>query len=85
MTSVRKTLKTLVFSVQTRSISSEICPKNNHKIRRFLLIAFQPRFAPKIPAKLTDFSAILSLKIPQNLTFAGFFFIEQKQVSLQEK
>ena len=34
MTSVRKTLKTLVWSVQNWSISSEICPENNHKIRR---------------------------------------------------
>ena len=42
MTSVRKTLKTLVWSARNRSISSEICPENNHKIRRFLLIAFRP-------------------------------------------
>ena len=29
MTSVRKTLKTLVWSAQNRSISSKICPENN--------------------------------------------------------
>jgi len=40
ITSVRKTLKTLVWSVQHWSISSEICLENNHRIGRFLLIAF---------------------------------------------
>ena len=58
MTSVRKTLKTLVSSAQNRSISSEICPENNHKIGRFLLFG-----------EVSDFSANLSLKIPRNLTF----------------
>ena len=71
--------------MQTRSISSEICPKNNHKIRRFLLIAFQPRFAPKIPAKLTDFFRDFVPKNPAKFDFCRIFFIEQKQVSLQEK
>ena len=40
ITSVRKTLKTLVWSAQNRLISSEICLENNHKIGHFLLIAF---------------------------------------------
>ena len=40
MTSVGKTLKTLVWSAQNQSISSEICHKNNHKMSRFLPIAF---------------------------------------------
>ena len=40
MTSVRKMLKRLVWSAQNRSISSEICLENNHKIGRFLPIAF---------------------------------------------
>ena len=69
MTSVRKTLQTLVSSVQNRLISSEICPENNHKIRCFFTNCFPAKFAPKIPTKLADFSVILSLKIPQNLTF----------------
>ena len=69
MTSVRKTLKTLVWSAQNRSISSEIYPENNHKIRRFCTDCFPAKFAPKIPAKSADFSANLSLKIPRNLTF----------------
>ena len=49
MTSVRKTLKTLVWSARNRSISSEICPENNHKIRRFLPIAFRPSLPRKFP------------------------------------
>ena len=69
MTSVRKTLKTLVWSAQKRSISSEICSENNHKIHHFFTDCFPAKFAPKIPAKLADFSATLSLKIPHNLTF----------------
>ena len=44
MTSVRKTLKMLVWSAQNRSIFSEFCPKNNQKIRRFLTIALWPSF-----------------------------------------
>ena len=41
MTSVRKTLKMLVWSAQNQSISSEICPESNHKVSRFLPTAFQ--------------------------------------------
>ena len=72
MTSVRKTLKTLVWSAQNRSISSEICPENNHTIDRFLPTAFRrslPENFREIPAKSADFSANLSPKIPRNLTF----------------
>ena len=35
MTSVRKTLITLVWSAQNRSISDEVFPENNHKIGLF--------------------------------------------------
>ena len=55
MTSVRKTLKTLVSSVQNRLISSKICPENNHKICCFFTNCFPAKFAPKIPTKLADF------------------------------
>ena len=40
ITSVRKMLKTLVWSAQHRSISSKICLENNHKISRFWPFAF---------------------------------------------
>ena len=74
MTSVRKTLKMPVWWAQNRSISSEICPENNHKIGRFLPIAFLwslPENSREIPAKSADFFANLSLKIPGNLTFSS--------------
>ena len=56
----------LVWSAQIQSISSEICPENNHKISRFFTDCFLAKFAPKIPAKFLQnrpiFSAILSQK-----------------------
>ena len=70
MTSVRKTLKTLVCSAQNQLISSEICLENNHKIGRFLLIVC-PKNPHEITAKSADFSANLSLKIPRNLTISS--------------
>ena len=69
MTSVRKMLKTLVRSAQNRLISSEICPENNHKICRYLPIAFRPSLPLKIPAKTADFSAISSPKNPAKFDF----------------
>ena len=49
MTSVRKKLKTLVWSAKNRVISSEICAENNHKISRFVLIAFRRSLPRKFP------------------------------------
>ena len=71
---VRKTLKTLVWSAQNQLISSEICLENNHKIGRFLPIAFVEvcpensraigrffrEFVPKNPAKFDFFFRDLS-------------------------
>ena len=51
LSQLKKTLNTLVKSVQNLSISRQICPENFHELGRFL---------PKI-------SANLSLKIPRNL------------------
>ena len=53
MTSVRKTLKTLVWSAQNRSISCKIFPENNHKIRRFFTDCFPAKFALKISTKFS--------------------------------
>ena len=53
--SVKKTLNTLVKSVQNQSISSKICPENSHKIIGFY--------------QLVDISVNLSLKVSQNSTF----------------
>ena len=63
-----------VWSVQNWSISGEICPENNHKIGRFLPIAFSEvcpensreigwffrEFVPKNPAKFDFFFHDLS-------------------------
>ena len=69
ITSVRNTLKRLVWLEQNRSISSKICPENNHKICCLFTDCFPAKFAPKITTISADFCAILSLKIPRNLTF----------------
>ena len=66
MTSVRKMLKKLVWSVQNRSIPSEIC----HKISHFLPIAYWWSL-PWNSRKIGWFSVNLSLKIPRNLTFSS--------------
>ena len=50
ITSVRKTLKTLVWSAQNRLISSEICLENNLKITLFFCDCFLVKFALKFPA-----------------------------------
>ena len=74
MTSVRKTLKTLVWSAQNQLISSEICLENNHKIGRFLPIAFWwslPRKLPRNYHKIGRFFRELSQKILRNLTFSS--------------
>ena len=79
MTSVRRTWKTLFWSAQNRSISSEICLKSNHKIGRFLPITFWwvcPENSREIPAKTADFSANFSLKIPRNLTFSSAIYLK---------
>ena len=57
MTSVRKTLETLVSSVQIRLISSEICAENNHKIRNREIGQLFREFIPKNRAKFDFFSA----------------------------
>ena len=49
MTSVRKTLKTLVWSAQNHSISSKIFPENNDKIGHFLPITFWWSLPRKFP------------------------------------
>ena len=70
MTSARKMLKTLVWSVQNRLIVSEIFLENNQN-QPFFTDCFLVKFFPKTPAKSANFSTNLSLKIPQNLTFSS--------------
>ena len=74
MTSVRKTLKTLVWSEQNWSISSEICPENNPKICRFFTDCFPAKFAPKIRAKFPRNQLIFHNFVPKNPAKFDFFF-----------
>ena len=72
MTSVRKMLKTLVWSAQSWLIPSKICLGNNHKIGCFLLIALWwslPRKLPRNYCKIGQFFHELVPKNPANLTF----------------
>ena len=74
MTSVRKTLKTLVWSVQNRSISSEICLENNHKIGRFLAIAFWWSLSQKLPQNFCKIGRFFREFFPKNPAKFDFFF-----------
>ena len=86
MTSVRKTLKILVWSAQNWSISSEICHENNHKIGPFLPIAFWwgllrklPRNRPIFPRICLQKSREIWLFLPRPIRSPGYLL----EVSLQ--
>ena len=74
MTSVRKMLKTLLWSAQIRSISSEICLENNHKIGRFLLIAFWWSLPWKLLRNSRETGRFFCEFVPKNPTKLDFFF-----------
>jgi len=81
VTSVKKTLKTLVWSAQKRSIPREICSENSHKIGLFYRLFFSEVCrinSRKIPLKSGGVFTNLSLKIPQNLTFFPVTYMYQK-------
>ena len=79
MTSVRKTLKTLVWSVQNWSISSEICLENNHKIGRFLSIAFWWSLPWKLPWNSCEIGQFFREFVPKNPTKFDFFFCDPSE------
>ena len=70
MTSVRKTLKTLVWSAQNQSISSEIFPENNDKIGRFLPIVFRW----SLPENSREISPFSREVVPKNPAKFDFFY-----------
>ena len=70
MTSVRKTLKTLLWSVQNRSISNKVFPENNQKIGLFLPINFRLSLPRKFPRNWSIFPQKIAPKNPVKL---GFF------------
>ena len=73
MISVRKTLKTLVWSAQNRLISSEICLENNHKIGRFLPITFWWSLPRKLPRNYLEIERFFPEFIPKNSAKFDFF------------
>ena len=75
-TSVRKTLKTLLRSAQNRSISSEICLENNHKIGRFLLIAFWRRLPGNFLRNSHEIGRFFHKFVPKNPAKFDFFFCD---------
>ena len=85
MTSVRKTVKMLVWSAQNRSTSGKICLENNHKIGRFLRIAFWWSLPRKLPRNRPIFPRNLSPKIRRNLTFSSATCQEPWHVQYKKK
>ena len=73
MTSVRKTLKRLVWSAQNRLISSEICLESNHKIGRFLPNSFQWSLPRKLPRN-SRIGRFFREFVPKNPVKFDFFF-----------
>ena len=73
MTSVRKTLKRLVWSAQNRSISSEICLENNHKIGRFLPIASWRSLSWNFPRNSREIGRFFREFVPKNPAEFDFF------------
>ena len=74
MTSVTKTLKMLAWSAQNWSISSEICLENNHKIYRFLVIAFWWSLPRKLPRNSCENGPFFREFVPKNPVKFNFFF-----------
>ena len=73
MTSVRKTLKTLVWSVQNRSTPSEICPKITTKSAVFLPIAFRPSLPRIFPGNSCEIDRFFHDFVPKNPAKFDFF------------
>ena len=74
MTYVRKTLKTLVLSVQNRLISSEICLKITTKSAVFLPVAFQPSLPRKFPRNSHEVGRFFHNFVPKNHGKFDFLF-----------
>ena len=76
MTSVRKTLKTLVSSAQIQSISSEICPENNRKIGCCLPIAFWRSLPQKFLQNSREIGRFVLEFITKSPAKFDFFFCD---------
>ena len=85
MTSVRKTLKRLVWWAQNCLISSEICLESNHKIGRFLPIAFQWRLPRKLPQNSREIGRFFPEFVPKNPMKFDFFFRDLLEALLRRQ
>ena len=74
MTSVRKTLKMLVWSAQNWLIPSEICLENNPQIGRFLPIAFWWGLPRKLARNSCEIVWFFCEFVPKNPVKFDFFF-----------
>ena len=83
MTSVRKTLKTLVCSVQNQLISSEICLESNRKIACFLPIAFWWSLPRKLPRNYHKIGRFFCEFVPNNPAKFDFFFRDLSEALLK--
>ena len=66
ITSVRKTLKTMVWSRQNRWVSCEICHENNHKSGRFLPTAFWRSLPWNFPPNSRQIGRFFHEFLPKN-------------------
>ena len=72
----------LVWSVQNRSISSEICLEINHKICCFLPIAFWWSFPRKLPRNFREIGWFFREFDPKNPAKFDFFFRDLSEALL---
>ena len=63
----------LVWTAQNRLISSEICLENNHKIVRFLPIAFWWSLLHKLPWNYHEIGRFFCKFVPKNPAKFDFF------------
>ena len=84
MTSVRKTLKMLVWSAQNWSISSKSCPKNNHKISCIYWLLFT-EVCPENSRKISRFFHEFVPKSPPKFDFCSRNLSEALSMCPQNK
>ena len=84
MTSVRKTLKMLVWLAQNRSISGEIYLENNYKIGRFLPIAFWWSLPRKLKRNSREIGRYFREFVPKKTAKFDFFFHDLSEALIEK-
>ena len=85
MTSVRKTLKMLVWLAQNRSISDEIYLENNYKIGRFLPIAFWWSLPRKLKRNSREIGRFFREFVPKKPAKFDFFFHDLSEALIKRE